>query len=83
MHFLLNMPRSDFNLAEPEKVDAVVSAELPDKETDPEMLASVTRHMARSSCGNFGLNRPCMVPKRRKDSNGIEVAGDLGTECSK
>ena len=51
MQLLLNVLRSDFNLAEPGKFDSVVSAELPDKETDLEMFGLVTRHMAHSPCG--------------------------------
>ena len=41
-------------------IDAVVSAEIPCKESDPLLLQVVTTNMVDGLCGNLNLNLPCM-----------------------
>jgi hypothetical protein len=44
----------------PEDYDKIVCAELPNKETHPELWDIVTRHMMHGPCGDLNRNCPCM-----------------------
>ena len=45
-------------------VDRVVSAEIPDKETNPELDRIVTSHMIHGLCGQWNRDSPCMVDRK-------------------
>jgi len=45
----------------PQTIDAVVTAELPDQSEDPELHRLVLRHMIHGPCGAFNPAAPCMV----------------------
>lgn len=59
MHLLLNVSR-DFPYDTPDLVDQVVSAELPNKEIDPEAYDIVTSSMLHGPCGEDNPGLPCM-----------------------
>uniref|UniRef100_A0A671VV85 ATP-dependent DNA helicase n=1 Tax=Sparus aurata TaxID=8175 RepID=A0A671VV85_SPAAU len=42
-------------------IDRVVSAEIPDKETNPELHRIVTSHMIHGPCGQWNRDSPCMT----------------------
>ncbi|GFR86029.1 hypothetical protein ElyMa_006043100 [Elysia marginata] len=52
------MPRD--SKIHPCMIDAAVSAEIPDKNQDPELFTIVTSHMVHGPCGALNPNAPCM-----------------------
>jgi len=57
-HILLWVAPED--KVKPENIDLVISAEIPDKEQDPELHKMVMAHMIHGPCGNLNQNSPCM-----------------------
>ncbi|GFR92609.1 hypothetical protein ElyMa_006204700 [Elysia marginata] len=57
-HILLWMPRD--SKIHPCMIDAAVSAEIPDKNQDPELFKIVTSHMVHGPCGALNPNAPCL-----------------------
>ncbi|RIA04643.1 hypothetical protein BRARA_K01104, partial [Brassica rapa] len=65
------------------EVDAIISAELPDKEKDPEAYALVTKHMIHGPCGVMNPKSPCMdknvctkkFPRPYNDNTSIDKSG--------
>jgi hypothetical protein len=44
-----------------EDIDSLLSAELPDPDTEPELYHLVVRYMVHGPCGILNPNAPCMV----------------------
>ena len=44
----------------PDKIDQVISAELPDSDIDPDLIEVVTKNMIHGPCGAFNSYSPCM-----------------------
>jgi len=59
-HMIIFFKR-EHKLRTPDDVDTLISAELPDKDTQPELFALVTKHMVHGPCGALNPNSPCMV----------------------
>ncbi|CAN6999808.1 unnamed protein product, partial [Brassica rapa subsp. trilocularis] len=66
-----------------EEVDEIISAELPNKEEDPEANNLVTKHMIHGPCGVINPKSPCMennvctkkYPRPYNDSTSIDKSG--------
>ncbi|KAG5525404.1 hypothetical protein RHGRI_031907 [Rhododendron griersonianum] len=58
-HILLILDEND-KLKTPDDYDSVVRAEIPDKETEPELYNAVVNHMIHGPCGSYNANCPCM-----------------------
>lgn len=48
------------NKIRPEEIDQVISAEIPDRDIDPELFEIVTTNMVHGPCGSINMNSPCM-----------------------
>ena len=48
----------------PDQIDDVISAEVPDKNTDPQLYSIVTKHMIHGICGPLNPNAPFMKDGR-------------------
>uniref|UniRef100_UPI0035901195 uncharacterized protein n=1 Tax=Myxine glutinosa TaxID=7769 RepID=UPI0035901195 len=48
----------------PDDIDLVISAEIPDKEIDPELHKMVMAHMIHGPCGHLNQNSPCMRDRK-------------------
>lgn len=48
----------------PEYIDSIIQAEIPDKETKPELYEAVSRYMVHGPCGDANPNCPCMIDKK-------------------
>ena len=44
----------------PDQIDSIISAELPDPNEDPELFATITKHMIHGPCGQLNRRSPCM-----------------------
>ncbi|XP_013583371.1 PREDICTED: uncharacterized protein LOC106292319 [Brassica oleracea var. oleracea] len=66
-----------------DEVDAIISAELPDTEKDPEAYALVTKHMIHGPCGVMNPKSPCMYknvctrkfPRPYNDNTSVDKSG--------
>lgn len=58
-HILLWL-EGDFKNPTSSDIDKIISAELPDKETDPEAYSLVEQHMMHGPCGKDRPSSPCM-----------------------
>ncbi|XP_026476423.1 uncharacterized protein LOC113382080 [Ctenocephalides felis] len=45
----------------PEDIDSVISAEIPNKNVDPNLHAIITKHMIHGPCGVFNDSSTCMI----------------------
>ena len=74
---------SQDKLRNPVDIDRCISAEIPDKETDPELYTLVKEFMIHGQCGPEHKNCPCMggnkcsksFPKAFNDSTYIDESG--------
>ena len=74
---------SQDKLRNPADIDRCISAEIPDKESDPELYTLVKEFMIHGPCGPEHKNCPCMVgnkcskifPKAFNDSTYIDESG--------
>jgi hypothetical protein len=64
LHLLLFLDAA-YNLDRKDRIDQVVSAELPSKDTDPELYEIVTKNMVHGPCGDINPKSPCMVKNDR------------------
>ncbi|XP_038717417.1 uncharacterized protein LOC120010695 [Tripterygium wilfordii] len=66
-----------------ERIDAIISAEIPDKSCDPSGYLAVQNYMIHGPCGNLNNGSPCMqdkkctkhFPKKYYDETSIDVDG--------
>lgn len=50
----------------PDRVDEIISAELPQREIDPILFDLVVKHMIHGPCGSLNPSSPCMDPQSHK-----------------
>ncbi|KAI9121211.1 hypothetical protein K1719_008244 [Acacia pycnantha] len=62
-HILIWLAERD-KIKEPEDVDKIISAEIPNPDSDPQMYELVQKFMMHSPCGPLNPNAQCMVDKR-------------------
>ncbi len=63
IHMLITMVSSD-KPRTPTDTDRVVSAEIPNKDTNPQLHCIVTSHMVHGPCGQWNPDSPCMVDRK-------------------
>jgi hypothetical protein len=81
-HILVFLQR-EFRIVHPHSIDKIISAELPDKNKDPELFEIVTSLMIHGPCGGQNKGSPCMqkgkcskfYPKRFVNSTVIDSDG--------
>ncbi|KAI9121592.1 hypothetical protein K1719_008625 [Acacia pycnantha] len=62
-HILIWLAERD-KIKEPEDVDKIISAEIPNPDSDPQMYELVQKFMMHSPCGPLNPKAQCMVDKR-------------------
>ncbi|KAJ9567832.1 hypothetical protein OSB04_003798 [Centaurea solstitialis] len=62
-HICLFM-HSDFKLPTVEQIDPIISAEIPDKDEDPDLYSLVKEFMIHGPCGEENINCPCMIDRK-------------------
>ncbi|XP_035843847.1 uncharacterized protein LOC110931184 [Helianthus annuus] len=73
----------EFKLPTVDHVDSFISAEIPNREEDPELFILVKEYMIHGPCGNARLSSPCMVdmkcskgfPKKFQDHTTLDSNG--------
>ena len=50
-----------FKPESPDDIDRFISAEIPNKRTNPKLYAAVQKFMVHGPCGHYNKNSPCMV----------------------
>lgn len=67
VHMLLILKRA-YKLNTPEKFDALISGELPDRHEHPHLYTMVPKHMMHGPCGSLNDNNVCMQGDKCKDN---------------
>lgn len=67
MHMLIILGQ-DFKINGPEKFDYYVSAELPNKDKNPNLHNFVVKHMIHGPCGDLNKKNSCMIDGRCKSN---------------
>ena len=75
--------RPEFRCLHPNQIDKIISAEIPDKHSDPNLYAIVASLMIHGPCGHQNTQSPCMVnnkcskhfPKKFVDTTVIDSDG--------
>ncbi|KAJ9541777.1 hypothetical protein OSB04_028283 [Centaurea solstitialis] len=62
-HICLFM-HSDLKLLTVEQIDPIISAEIPDKDEDPDLYSLVKEFMIHGPCGEENINCPCMIDRK-------------------
>nr|KAJ0193152.1 hypothetical protein LSAT_V11C800407890 [Lactuca sativa] len=68
----------DYKLPTDEHIDRVISAEIPNKDDDPDLYSLVSEFMMHGTCGSDNPKCPCMTENkcsRRNDGSFIEKTG--------
>lgn len=81
-HMLLILSNED-KLRSVEDVDSLICAEIPDKETDPQLFEVIQECMVHGPCGTINPNSPCMqeqkciknYPKDFQEETNLNVNG--------
>jgi hypothetical protein len=63
MHLIIFL-HHDSKLRTPEDIDSLISAELSDPDTQPELYHLVVKHMVHGPCGILNPDAPCMVESK-------------------
>ncbi|KAM6547758.1 hypothetical protein CsatB_019434 [Cannabis sativa] len=83
-HFLIIL-QSDWRLHAPESFDEIVSAEIPDKNTNMHLHNAVVKHMMHGPCGDLNRSNVCMKgnPPRCKSNYPKNYAPftSVGNDC--
>lgn len=45
----------------PDQIDNIISAEIPDEISDPELFQVVTKNMIHGPCGQINIYSPCII----------------------
>ncbi|XP_073300590.1 uncharacterized protein [Primulina huaijiensis] len=67
MHMLIIL-RQDYKINGPENFDYYVSAELPNKDKNPNLHNFVVKHMMHGPCGDLNKKNSCMIAGRCKSN---------------
>ncbi|KAG5535834.1 hypothetical protein RHGRI_023563 [Rhododendron griersonianum] len=67
VHMLMIL-KKPFKLDTIQKIDAAISAEIPDKKKYPHLYAMVLKHMMHGPCGELDLTRACMENGKCKNN---------------
>lgn len=75
--------RPEFRILHPNNIDKIISAEIPDKDQDPQLYSIVTSLMIHGPCGKQNNKSPCMLngkctkyfPKKFVDTTVIDSDG--------
>ena len=59
LHILITL-HSDHKIRDAKDIDQIISAEIPDKETNTRLHEAVLKHMVHGPCGKLFQNSPCM-----------------------
>ena len=59
-HLLLILAE-DSKVRDADDIDTLISAEIPDKETQPELYSIIKSSMVHGPCGTLNKNSPCMI----------------------
>ncbi|CEP11614.1 hypothetical protein, partial, partial [Parasitella parasitica] len=61
VHILLFLDNEKDRFDTSEKIDSIISAEIPDADTDKDLYNIVTKNMMHGPCGDINPKSPCMV----------------------
>ncbi|VDO21630.1 unnamed protein product [Heligmosomoides polygyrus] len=82
-HMLITL-KQEWKLNTADQIDQLISAELPDSDSDPELFDIVSKNMIHRPCGNLNPTSPCMrdgvctkrFPKSFRSDTSLNVDGN-------